>query len=172
VADESRYGPHPTNLQRRHGPDRGSTLIEVIITIVIIGSVVAGTMASLQASVIASTRHRDHSNAHGWLQSASDVLYASPKENCNPALPSNGEAATRAKYDDVIKVVTNPQGWADWQIKVVAPVLFWNAANIDADPDIEYFFGSACNSSLSLQLVRLEVRSPKGTIIETVEIVK
>jgi hypothetical protein len=55
---------------------------------------------------------------------------------------------------------------------VVPPVQFWNAGNTDSDPDVEYFFGSDCDPSLSLQLIRLEVKSPSGQIIETVEIVK
>ena len=173
MAAESPHGLHPTDLPRRRARfDSGTTLIEIIITIVIIGSVVAGTMASLQASIIAGTRHRDHSNAHGWLQSASDMLYAAPKVTCDSSLPSNGEAAIRAAYDDVIEAVANPQGWAEWQIRVVSPVLFWNADNVDSDPDIEYFFSSACDPSLTLQLVRLEVRNTNGTIIESVEIVK
>jgi hypothetical protein len=54
----------------------------------------------------------------------------------------------------------------------VPPVQFWNAANIDSDPEIEFFFGSDCDPSLGLQLIEIEVRSTDGRIIETVEIVK
>jgi hypothetical protein len=51
-------------------------------------------------------------------------------------------------------------------------VKFWNAANLDADPDTEYYFGPDCDPSLTLQLIELEVKSPNGQVIETVEIVK
>jgi type II secretory pathway pseudopilin PulG len=148
------------------------SLIEIMIAIVLVGGVVAGTMAALQATTIAGALHRDNSNAHGWLQSASDVLYASPKVACNDAMPDNGEADVRNAYDNVVKSVAHPQNWNNWQIRVVPDVQFWNAANLDADPDVEYFFGSDCDPSLTLQLVTIEVRNTDGSVIESVEIVK
>jgi hypothetical protein len=148
------------------------TLVELLLAIVLMGGVVAGTMATLRATVISSTLHRDHSNAHGWLQSSSDILYAAPKVACDGSQPDNGEATVRAAYESVVDGVANPQDWQDWQIRVVPPVQFWNAANLDADPDIEFFFGSDCDPSLGLQLIEIEVRSTNGKIIESVEIVK
>lgn len=136
------------------------------------GGIVAGTMATLRASTIASTIHRDHSNGHAWLQTASDILYASPKVGCDGTQPDNGEAAVRSEYNLVVDAVPHPQDWQDWQIRIVPPVQFWNAANLDADPDVEYFFGPDCDPSLTLQLVEIEVRNVDGNIIESVEIVK
>jgi hypothetical protein len=43
---------------------------------------------------------------------------------------------------------------------------------VDADPDVDFYFGPACDPSLGLQLIELEVRAPSGRIIESVEIVK
>jgi len=165
------YRPtEPNALERR--TDLGSTLIEVLIAIVLLSGVVAGSMAALQATIVAGTLHRDHSNAHAWLQSASDVLYAAPKVYCDPSKPDKGEAATRAAYDLVIDRVANPEGWDDHQIRIVPEVRFWNAVNTDGDVDVEYSFGSACDPSLSLQLIEIEVRSASGETIETVEVVK
>lgn len=158
--------------ERRGETDRGTTLIELLIAIVLIGGVVAGTMATLRATTIAGTMHRDHSNAHGWLQSASDVLYAAPRTDCNPALPDKGEANTRTAYKSIVNGVTNPQGFADWQIQIVPKVQFWNSGNIDSDPDVEFFFGPDCDPNLTLQLIKIEVRNKDSQIIESVEIVK
>lgn len=158
--------------RRRDSRDVGVTLVEILIAIVLIGGVIAGTMVSLRATVIAGTIHRDHSNAHGWMQSASDVLYAAPKIACDSSLPSNGEPDVRAAYEAVVDGVANPQGWNDWQIRIVGPIQFWNSGNTDADPDIEFFFGSDCDPSLTLQLIRIEVRSTDNRIIESVEIIK
>jgi len=152
--------------------DRGTTLIEILIAIVLIGGVVAGTMATLRASTIASTVHRDHSNAHAWLQTASDILYASQKVGCDSTLVENGEPEVRAAYDAVVDAVPHPQGWEEWQIRIIPPVRFWNAGNLDTDPDVEYYFGGDCDPSLALQLVEIEVRNTDGEIIESVEIVK
>lgn len=152
--------------------DSGVTLIEIIISIVLMGTIIAGSMAGLRATILSGTIHRDHSNAHGWLQSASDILYSAPKVQCDPALPDKGEALVRTSYEAVVDAVPNPQDWKDWQIRVVPSVQFWNAGNIDSDPDIEYFFAADCDPSLTLQLVEIEVRGTNGRIIESVEIVK
>ena len=156
----------------RRRRDAGVTLIEILISIVLMGGVVAGTMATLRATIMSGAIHRDHSNAHGWLQSASDILYASPKVACNTTDADKGEAKVRAAYDAVIDSVPNPQDWKDWQIRVIPTVQFWNSGNLDSDPDIEFFFGTGCDPSLTLQLVALQVRSPSGKIIESVSIVK
>ncbi len=152
--------------------DVGSTLIELLIAIVIIGTVVTGTLATLRTTIISGTINRDHATAHGWLQSASDLVYSAPKVLCDGALPDDGEAAARNSYSAVIAVVPNPEGWADTQIRIVPPIQFWNAANIDSDPNIEYFFSGTCDPTHSLQLINLEVVSESGSIIENVEIVK
>jgi hypothetical protein len=147
-------------------------LIEVLIAIVLLAGVIAGSMAALRATTISGELHRDHSRGHAWLQTASDILYASPKVACSTTASDKGEAAVRAAYDTVVKGVPNPPEWSDWQIRVVPTVKFWNAGNLDADPDVEYYFGAGCDPSLQLQLVQLEVKSPSGRIIETVDIVK
>ena len=160
----------------RHAPrprrDTGFTLIEILIAIVLLGGVIAGTMAALRATTLSGAVHRDHSRAHAWLQTASDMLYASKKEPCNNTDADKGELYVRTKYDAVVDGVPKPTDWSAWQIRVVPTVKFWNAANLDSDPDVEYYFGSDCDPSLQLQLIALEVRSPSGRIIETVEIVK
>lgn len=147
-------------------------MIEILISIVLMGSIIAGTLATLRATIVSGVVHRDHSNAHVWLQSAADVLYSSPKVACDETLPDQGEAAVRAVYEAVIDSVGNPEGWQDSQIRVVPTIEFWNAANIDADPDIEYFFASTCDPMRALQLIEIEVRSTDGDILESVEIVK
>lgn len=159
-------------IRRQSIRDDGATLVEVVIAVVLMGTIVAATLTTMRTSVLGGELHRDHSNAHAWLQSASDVLYAAPKTYCDPNQADKGEAAVRAAYDSVIDAVPNPLDWRDWQIQIIGKVQFWNAANIDADPDVEYFFGSNCDPSLTLQLIKIEVKSTTGEIIEDVEIVK
>jgi prepilin-type N-terminal cleavage/methylation domain-containing protein len=153
--------------------DDGFTLIEILIAVVLLAGVIAGSMAALRATTVSGELHRDHSRAHAWLQNASDILYAEPKTHCNGAEADQGEKTVRESYDLVIdKLVNKPSDWESWQIQVVKPVKFWNSANLDADPDPEFFFGSDCDPNLQLQEITLRVFSPSGRIIETVEIVK
>ena len=130
-------------------------------------------MAALRATTMSGAIHRDHARAHAWLQSASDILYAETKKGCDGSQADQGEKDVRAAYDAVIDVkVKKPSEWESWQIQVVQPVKFWNSGNLDADPDPEFFFGSDCDPNLQLQQITIQVKSPSGRIIETVEIVK
>ena len=129
-------------------------------------------MATLRATILSGAVHRDHAKAHAWLQSSSDILYASPKVYCNTIDADAGADTVLKAYEKIITDVETPEGWDGWQISVVAPVRFWNAGEIDADPDVDLYFGSACDPDLELQLIELQVRAPSGRIIESVEIVK
>ncbi len=169
---DTREASEETKVPRRQS-DSGTTLIEILVSIVLIGTAVVATLGALRISIIGGTIHRDHANAHAWLQSASDVLYASEKEDCNTSLSDGGKSTIIAMYQPVVDVVANPQGWTNSQIKVV-DLQFWNATDTDGDGIVEYRFGDVCQDSinLSLQRVTLEVRSPDGRIIEQVELVK
>ena len=157
----------------RRQRDGGTTLVEILVSIVLIGTVVVATLGALRISIVGGTIHRDHANAHAWLQSASDVLYASAKEDCSILLGDGGKSSIIGKYQPVVDVVANPEGWTNSQIKVVG-LEFWNASDSDGDGIVEYRFGTVCQDdiNLSLQRVTLEVRSPDGRIIEQVELIK
>jgi hypothetical protein len=153
--------------------DPGSTLIEILIAIVLLGGVVGGTLATLRATILSGTVQRDQAKAHAWLQSSSDILYGSEKVSCLVgASDVANEETVRIAYDAIVKGIESPDAWDDWQINVVPPVLFWNAGDLDADPDVDLYFGTDCDPNLTLQLIEIEVRSPSGRIIESVEIVK
>jgi hypothetical protein len=153
--------------------DSGTTLVEILVSIVLIGTAVVATLGALRISILGGAIHRDHANAHAWLQSASDVLYASEKEDCDTSLSDGGRSAIIGKYQPIVDAVANPEGWTNSQIKVVG-LDFWNASDTDGDGIVEYRFGAVCQDSinLALQRVTLEVRSPDGRIIEQVELVK
>jgi len=159
---------------RHESSDRGITLVEILVAVVLISTVVVATLTTLRVSIVAGTVHRDHSNAHAWLQSASDRLYAQVKEDCSTTnIVDGGKGAILAKYQLVVDLVDNPEDWVNWQIRIV-DVKFWNASDTDSDGIVEYRFGTVCQDSinLALQLLTLEVRSPNGRIIEQVELIK
>lgn len=166
-----------SRLRRDESSDRGITLVEVLVSVVLISTAVIATLTTLRISIVGGTVHRDHSNAHAWLQSASDRLYAAPKEDCSttpaPPVGDGGKSAILAKYRPIVDQVDNPADWLNWQIRIV-DVKFWNASDTDNDGIVEYRFGTVCQDSinLALQQLTLEVRSPNGRIIEQVELIK
>ncbi|MFZ8996862.1 MAG: type IV pilus modification PilV family protein [Ilumatobacteraceae bacterium] len=143
--------------------DRGDTLIEVMITIVLLGTVVAATLTALSAAVSGTRVERDRSVAQLWLQSASEFLRESAVQDCND--PGQTEATIRAAYEGAVREgVVPPDGWDVTQLRVVEPVLFWDPA---------FRFQSECydDFGFELQLVEIEVTAPAGDLRERVEVV-
>jgi len=112
---------------------------------------------------MASATNRDHSNAHAWLQTATDVLYGASREDCGTTTSSQASAA-RAAYQQVVRQTSNPQNWPSTNISVTS-VLFW---------DGESTYQATCydDFGINLQLITLQVTNPDGEIVESVQIVK
>lgn len=155
--------------QRR---DRGTSLVEVLIAVVLLGGAVTGTLTAVRSATFASALQRDHATAHAWLQSAADALYARDKVLCDPGAADQGRAAVTAAYAATVRLVPNPEGWAESQIGII-DVGFWNAVPL-ANGVTRFAFGDVCHETigLGLQMIEIEVRSPSGRILEQVEIVK
>ena len=159
--------------------DAGVSLIEILIAIVLMGTAVVSTLSLLTTTIGATSTNRDHSNAHAWLQTASDMLYARQPLFCtgvdplkNPLTPAQINAQRTsiiASYQATIQSTENPEDWAYGNIQVIE-LLFWhygrNAATNGVD---EGWYPDRCTTQL--QLVKLRVRNPDGNIIEEVEVI-
>jgi type II secretory pathway pseudopilin PulG len=146
--------------------DSGVTLIEILISIVLLGLVVGAMLTTLAVTVNASAMERDHANAHAWLQTASDVLYGLERHDCGTILAGQ-EAVVREFYETEIKdpdVASNPEGWPTDNIEIVEPILFW-------DGDV---YQETCydDQNINLQLITIRVRNLDNQIVETVQVVK
>lgn len=142
------------------GKDRGATLVEISIAIVLLGIGVTSMLTMLTVTIKASATERDHANAHAWLQTGADVLYGRDRLDCDDNTPAQIHSA----YDATVKGTSNPGGWPASNISVIPPVLYW-------DGDI---YQNTCydNEGILLQLITIEVRNPEGRIVETVQVVK
>ena len=147
-----------------HARDGGQSLVEVLIAIVLTGTLAVAGMITLRASIAGSALDRDHANAHAWLQSASDILYGAARADCGTEAAPTADAVADA-YNAIIRTTTNPRGWDRMLIKVVRPVVFW-------DGEDEYQNTCYDDSGINLQLVTIQVSAPDGRIVESVQIVK
>lgn len=140
------------------------TLVETLMAIVLTGTLAVAGMVTLRTTIYASRIDRDHANAHAWLQSASDVLYGSERVDCGTAA-ATAESTVRDAYNAIVRSTENPEGWPAANISVVPTVKFWDGVSA---------YGPVCydDAGINLQLIKLEVRDPNGTIVESVEIVK
>ena len=152
--------------------DAGVTFIEILISIVLLGTVIAGTLTTLSVTINASATDRDHANAHAWLQTAADVLYARDLVPCDPAGDPATEIATiTAAYEATIQQTENPEGWGSANIEIF-DLQFWH---VDMDPVTRLTdegWGDKCDSlDTNLQRIGIQVRSDDGKIVEEVEVI-
>lgn len=162
---ERRPPPRETDADRA-STDCGATLIEILVSIVLLGTTVVAVLAATHMSVIGTRIERDHAKAYQWLQSANGVLQAAERISCEA-----GEAAMRLGYQDTVRTgVVNPPGWDDRQLTVLEPVKVWDGS-LYWDPAVA---PKPCyeEDGYRLQLITLQVTDPAGTIIETIQVVK
>jgi prepilin-type N-terminal cleavage/methylation domain-containing protein len=148
--------------------DRGMSFIEVLVAVVLLGTAVVGTLAAVRATVIGTRLERDHAKAHQWLQSASENVRGTVRWGCD----TYTETQIREHYqNEVVRLpANNPTDWPDERIEIVRPVKVWDGEQY-LDP---YTAPQNCydNQGKFLQLVTIQVLSPDGDIIESVEVVK
>lgn len=158
--------------------DRGLTLTEVLVAVVLLGTVVLSVIGAVQASVIGSYTERDHAKAYQWLQSAVGVLQSVDRVGCDLSVDdtySTGEEKVRLSYQTSIRTtVINPPGWTDSQLTVVTPIQVWDGTRYWNPADALTATGKDCFDSdgFELQLITIQVTSPDGRILETLQVVK
>jgi len=161
-----------TGRRDRGDADRGVSLIEIMIAVVLLGTVVAATLTALTTTITASALDRDHANAHAWLQTAADMLYARELDQCDPAVaPATEIADTIAEYQSTVQQTDNPEGWSAANIRVVD--LEWWSIDIDPVTGVgTEAWGSQCDSGdTNLQKIELRVTAEDGRIVEEVEVI-
>lgn len=169
----------------RSRSDLGSTFIELLVSIVLLGTVVVGVLVALQASIVASTTDADHARAYVLLHEASDAVFVSSRMSC----VGNTEAQLVAHYESAFSGLTSPQGWESVS-PVVTNIEFLNAA--DSSGATVYSWGPLCfegpvdadgngtieadedftNTPLRSQKITLQVTSPSGSFTKSLETVK
>ena len=151
--------------------DAGVTLIEIVVAVVLLGMVVVGTMSLLVGTISGSALDRDHANAHAWLQTGADMLYARELERCDPdsAVPITTQRLTiMDAYETTVRETANPADWAPTNIEVI-DLEFWHIA-IAPDKSLEEdWVTDRCTTDL--QKIGLRVRADDGRIVEEVEVI-
>lgn len=154
------------------GRDRGTSIIEVLISIVLLGTVVSVVLVGLQTTIRASALDRDHANAHAWLQTGADMLYARDLITCgtrDASDPVNDVALIAAEYEATVQQTENPEGWPDANIEVIN--LEWWSIDVVNGIGTEAW-GTTCDTpETDLQKIELRVTAEDGRIVEEVEVI-
>jgi Tfp pilus assembly protein PilV len=134
--------------------EAGTTLVEVLITVAILGIAVVSIVGGMGTSIIGADYHRKQAQAHTVLVSAADSVKsqsANPYQAC----------ATAAAYAPATGV-TLPAGWTAAAV-TVRSVTYWNGSA---------FTASCPASDTKLQLVTIQVATPDSRATESVSVVK
>lgn len=150
------------------------TFIEVLVSIVLLGTAVVATLTALRVTVIGSETERDHARAHQWLQSAVGAIAEADYVPCDD--PGTFATAQEHMIDDYLSAVRDetvpPPDWDPMQISVLSPIEVWDGNRYwtpaeTSDPDDCFK-----DDGYSLQLITVEVRDTEGEIVESVQVVK
>jgi len=134
--------------------EQGDTLVEVLITIAILGIAFAGILAGLATAIRMSSIHRGQANADVVLVSSADAV----KSQAYVACPS----VTTSSYSPT-SGVTLPSGWSASNITITS-VQKWNGTSFQA---------SCPATDQGLELVTIKATSPdNGGSSEQVDVIK
>jgi hypothetical protein len=148
-------------MHNRRDRDRGTTFVEVLVSIVLLGTAVGGTLTALRTTILSSEIDEGQAKANAWLLAAQDALDDATYLPCT----SSDVGAVTAAYDAAVQAAPAPQGWLGGSVGVNA-VSFWSKS------DGSEVWGTACGSALSAQLVEIYVLSPNGDVGKTAQVVK
>jgi len=150
----------------------GFSLSELVVVITLMGLVATIVVATLRVTIGATVSDRDHAVAFAWLQAASDEIHQEPRVSC-----SAGTTAVRAAYQSAADAAVVPPMWAGNGATIsVTDIEYLGKTSVDADFEWSSSFcfeGAGYSSSpLYTQRVTVEVSSPGGRIVQTLQMVK
>lgn len=156
-------------------PDRGTTFVELLVSIVLLGTAVAAILVTLRTSTHASGIDQNLAKGYEWIQSVSDQIYDTNRVPCY----AGGSPAAIAAYQTAANGAQKPPGWSAGNV-TVTNVEFLGRA-LPGDPfswDASFCFESNVTtdpyytSPLYTQRVTFTVNGPPSTISLTMQVVK
>ncbi len=136
-------------VDRRSGSERGETLIELLITVMILGTAVVALVGGLVLAVRVSAMHREQATAGAAVRAFAEALQSHVAATPTGYLDCADETA----YDGIYTGA--PAGY----VPEVTAVAYWNGAA----------FVSTCTTDTGVQRVSLRVTSQNAS--ETLDVV-
>jgi hypothetical protein len=149
--------------------DRGATFIELLVSLVLLGTVIVATVTALRVAVVGSEVDEDSSRAQAWLQAAADELHFTPYQDCDVVSAANIELA----YRGAVFGATRPSDWSTGaSIDVVSVQYLSVVAGADTWGPHATCATSDPLSPIYPQLITIEVSNPSGSFTKRLEVIK
>jgi type II secretory pathway pseudopilin PulG len=138
--------------RQRAGDDRGETLLELIVAVVIMGIAVVAIVGGITTSVLLSDMHRKQATAGGAVRNYGEAV--------EKYVASTGyvNCASSGSYAPGTVGFTAPSGY----VASANPVRYWN--------DTSRAFSTSCATDGGVQAVALQVRSSDNRATETLTV--
>jgi type II secretory pathway pseudopilin PulG len=141
----------------RRRDERGDTLVELLITVAVLGIAGVALLGMIASGVFSSGLHRQQTNAQSVLVSAGEAIVDQVRNPYNLA-------CTTPSYG--VSGVTLPTGWIAGVV-TVGTVQYWNGTTFQST-----CYDNQADGFLHLQLVPITVKSPDGSTVVTRSFVK
>jgi len=128
--------------------DRGETLIELLVTVIIMGVAVVALVGGIATSIRMSDIHRKEARAGAYVRAFGEAIAATTYTDCA------GAGTYSAAYP------AHPDGDTAYTATVTA-VRYWNGSA----------FGTACATDTGIQKVSLKVSTSDGKAAETLDVI-
>ena len=157
------YGPRTVRRTVRRGArDRGASIIEIVITISLLGVVVAAILTATATGIKVSSLDRSAAQVETAIVNASDRLNRAPK---------------RCDYTIYAQAAVQTQGWDPNTVSLVHEYYVPGASAADEG---SWLSGSpaapgcpgAAPDDLLVQRVTLSITSPSGDVRRSIQVVK
>lgn len=152
--------------------DRGNTFVEVLVSIVLMGTIVVALLLAIQTTIRLSRISDDQAKVESVLGSAADRV---ANFAYSPCPGSDG-----AEYLDIARAAAPAVGWTG-EVVTIESVTFWHPATPTSSAQWLTSNGldaSQCLPSVSLtdertlQKVRIVVTAPQGGYTSSIDVVK
>jgi len=159
-------------LVERTRHDRGNTLIEVLIAIVLMGTIVLSLVVAVQVTIRLSRTSNDQAKAESVLGSAADRVANFAYNPC-PG-PDGGE------YLGIAQAAANAVGWTS-PVVTIDEITYWHPATPTSSAQwlatnglsaTECTPGITLTDARTLQKIRIRVTAPNGGYTRAIDVVK
>ena len=155
--------------------DRGTTFVELLVSVVLLGTAVVAILITLRTSTHATAIDLSQAKAYEWVQSVSDQIYDAPRIPCY----SGGSAAAISAYQSAANGAAKPPGWSSGSVTVTNVEFLGRALTTDPFSwSTAFCFESGTSTSpyytspMYTQRVTFTVNGPPNTASVTMQVVK
>jgi Tfp pilus assembly protein PilV len=142
--------------RNRGDGERGETLIEILVAVIILGTAVIAVIGSLIVAINMSDLHRKQATAGTVLRDSAEALDSTVESGGYTTCP------LVSSYSTALATVAVPTGYS----RTVDAVQVWDASNMTFTNVV----ASPCND-IGVQLVRLRVSANGSPVSETLDVV-